>query len=537
MRPRISMREALAEPEIFGRVLQGESWFGWRVLLIAAAGEELTDDERVEFKRLTGRDREPGKMVRELIAIFGRRAGKTLALAVFDVWIAALCDHGDVLAPGETGIALVISRDQRAATVTLDYIDGILRNSVILSQLITNRTADAIELTTNIRLEVRPCNKISGRGITCVSVIAEEVGHWFTAVDFANPDSEVLGSIRPTLMTTRGPMLMASSVYAKRGVLYDAFKNYYGSAGPPDVLVAYGTSRDLNPSLSQEEIDRELEKDPVRNRAEYLSEWRSDVEGFIPRSIVEACVRDYYELPPTPQLSYHCFVDAASGVPEGDSYAIAIAHKDGDRVVVDAIREIRPPFSAFEVIDSVLVPLCKAYRISKASGDSFAGEFSREPVRRAGIGYELAQKHKSDLYLDPFLPMLNAGKIDLPRNDRAVNQICSLERSVQRTGREAITHPTYGHDDIANAIAGAVDLARNASTYRLDVFDPGFQDIDAPAQPQQPQQPEPPRCNGDWWRSMPRSQASSADPNQRLRDLYNGIDFGFRYGFPPWGRG
>jgi hypothetical protein len=38
-----------------------------------------------------------------------------------------------------------------------------------------------------------------------------------------------------------------------------------------------------------------IEKDPVRNRAEYLSEWRSDVTGFIPREVVEACVGDYHE--------------------------------------------------------------------------------------------------------------------------------------------------------------------------------------------------------------------------------------------------
>jgi hypothetical protein len=55
--------------------------------------------------------------------------------------------------------------------------------------------------------------------------------------------------------------------------------------------------------------------------------------------------------------------------------------------------------------------------------------------------------------------MLNAGKIDLPRNERAINQICSLERSVQRSGRDQITHPTHGRDDVANAIAGAVDYA------------------------------------------------------------------------------
>jgi hypothetical protein len=38
--------------------------------------------------------------------------------------------------------------------------------------------------------------------------------------------------------------------------------------GDPQILVAFGTSRDLNSSLPQAEIDREIERDPVINRAE-----------------------------------------------------------------------------------------------------------------------------------------------------------------------------------------------------------------------------------------------------------------------------
>ena len=34
MRSRISMRDALADPELFGNIMQGDSWYGWRVLLI-----------------------------------------------------------------------------------------------------------------------------------------------------------------------------------------------------------------------------------------------------------------------------------------------------------------------------------------------------------------------------------------------------------------------------------------------------------------------------------------------------------------------
>jgi len=58
---------------------------------------------------------------------FWRRAGKSLALAIFDCWLAALCDR--------RGVVLVISRDQRVAKVILNYVEGILRSSELLASL------------------------------------------------------------------------------------------------------------------------------------------------------------------------------------------------------------------------------------------------------------------------------------------------------------------------------------------------------------------------------------------------------------------
>jgi hypothetical protein len=56
----------------------------------------------------------------------------------------------------------------------------------------------------------------------------------------------------------------------------------------------------VNPLISQTEVDLALERDPVSNRAEYLSEWRADVEGFVPRDVLQgrvlnALVRDETE--------------------------------------------------------------------------------------------------------------------------------------------------------------------------------------------------------------------------------------------------
>src|SRR5215207_6586792 len=51
-----TIREALADPQLLGRALEGGSWEAWRCLLIAAMGEALSESERPLFRELTGRD-------------------------------------------------------------------------------------------------------------------------------------------------------------------------------------------------------------------------------------------------------------------------------------------------------------------------------------------------------------------------------------------------------------------------------------------------------------------------------------------------
>ena len=51
MIPRVALREALSDPNLLGTAIAGDSWSSWRTLLIAAMGEELTEDERIIFKR------------------------------------------------------------------------------------------------------------------------------------------------------------------------------------------------------------------------------------------------------------------------------------------------------------------------------------------------------------------------------------------------------------------------------------------------------------------------------------------------------
>src|SRR6266481_2924196 len=155
MIPRFTMRQALQDKVLLGATLAGSSWEAWRVLLIAAMGEPLTRSERKLFARFTGREREPHQRIEEAAFIIGRRGGKDRAASVLATYIAGLCDHSDVLAPGERGVVLCIAPDQRQARISLDYAAAAFAATPILAQLIANRTTDALELTNGITLEVR----------------------------------------------------------------------------------------------------------------------------------------------------------------------------------------------------------------------------------------------------------------------------------------------------------------------------------------------------------------------------------------------
>jgi hypothetical protein len=61
------------------------------------------------------------------------------------------------------------------------------------------------------------------------------------------------------------------------------------------------------------------------------------------------------------------------------------------------------------------------------------------------------------------LPILNGGRAELLDHPRLVAQLCALERRTARGGRDSIDHPPGAHDDIANAVAGAIVTASCAS--------------------------------------------------------------------------
>ena len=245
-------------------------------------------------------------------------------------------------------------------------------------------------------------------------------------------------------------------ILARKGALWDTYKRHFGPEGDPHILVAKGATRDFNPEVSQADVDRAIERDPAKNRAEYLAEFRTDVEGFVTQEAVQACVSPgVCERRPEYKHSYVAFVDPSGG--SADAFTLAIAHKEGSTQILDAIREMRPPFSPESVVDEY-ASLIKKYRCSQCFGDRYAGDWPAEQFRKRDVHLEPAEKTKSELYQD-LLPLLNSRAVDLLDHGRLMMQLVSLERTTARGGRDKIDHPRGMHDDVANAVAGALVLA------------------------------------------------------------------------------
>jgi hypothetical protein len=133
------------------------------------------------------------------------------------------------------------------------------------------------------------------------------------------------------------------------------------------------------------------------------------------------------------------------------------------------IREVLPPFSPEQVVEEFAATV-KRYRLTKVIGDRYAGEWPRERFRLHNVNYELVENTKSELY-QALLPIINSSGAVLLDHDRMVHQLVGLERRTARGGRDSIDHVRGAHDDIANAVAGAIVLAHERpATWRAKII-------------------------------------------------------------------
>ena len=85
---------ALTDQRLLGAAMSDQqSWRTWLVVLKAAFGITLDENERAVFASVAGTRAPPSKRVRELWCICGRRSGKSRMAAALAVYHACFVKH------------------------------------------------------------------------------------------------------------------------------------------------------------------------------------------------------------------------------------------------------------------------------------------------------------------------------------------------------------------------------------------------------------------------------------------------------------
>jgi hypothetical protein len=391
--------DAIKDRRIFKRHFRTKTWDAWFVFLAALFALPMTEEQLAIYKAHTGRTTPPIEPSHEAWLCIGRRGGKSFILALIATFLACFRDWRPYLGPGEMGTIMIAAQDRKQSRNIMRFIVGLLQSVPMLKRQIENVTRESIELKNSIIIEVHTASYRSTRGYTVVAALLDEIAYWPTDEVSAEPDVEVLNAIKPAMATIPGAMLLcASSPYARRGALWDAHRKHYGIDGDP-VLVWQAATRDMNQTVPQSFIDSHMQEDEARASAEYMAQFRLDLEAFVSREAVMACVQPgVLERPKEHYRSYVAFCDPSGG--SSDPMTLAIGHKDLQTkvMIADAIREVKPPFSP-EAVCREFAGLCKTYGITKIIGDRYAGEWPKEQFGKFGIMYEQSAKPKSDLGL------------------------------------------------------------------------------------------------------------------------------------------
>jgi hypothetical protein len=431
----------------------GPDWLAWRTFVKTLFAEPMDAEELFVFRQCTDLLDPPTMLQREAWLPVGRRGGKSQIEAFIAIYLGACFDWTPYLSPGEVGKIVILADTRDHAASIMNYVKGQLEEHPKLRQLTKRQLVETVELEGRVEIEVVTASLKASRSRTVICALFDEIAFWQPDETCANPDIEVIRGLRPAMLTIPNSMqIAASSRYARKGVLWDAYRNWYGRPDGP--LVWSASTVTMHPNVDREFLEQERARDPIAFEAEYGVEFRSDVAAFVPLEVVRAAVTPgVRERPYVPGTVYRAFCDPAGGT-GADSMTLAIAHTEGDRGVLDLVREVRPPFDPETVVEEFAQTL-RDYKIGQVRGDHYAGDWPKRRFLHHSIQYVTSEAAKSRIYLE-WLPILNAGRCDLLDEERLIYQASTLERRTSRVGKDTIDHPPGGHDDVVNCAAGVL---------------------------------------------------------------------------------
>jgi hypothetical protein len=362
----------------------------------------------------------------------------------------------------------ILANDEGQAADDLDLAKKLVTANPIIAREVEPRAKEIIRRDGAGRMQILPARDIAGaHGKTYLFIGFDEI-HAYRSHDLFEalaPDPTRHDAL--TWITSYAGIRHAPGI-----PLYDLmqagrcgndprmFFSWYGADFTTNPEFADSTPEQrANPSMASWDNDEYIEQQRRRLPTHKFRRLHLNLPGapdgaaFSAAAVMSAIISGRKRVEPEPDRAYAAFVDMSGG--SSDDAVLAIAHYDPNskRAVLDLLvaQTGKPPFNPRDAVRK-FAGLLKTYGLSRVQGDAYAGQTFRADFSEHGITYEVAMLPKTGIY-DALEPKLNAGEIELLDIVELQEQLLTL---IVRNGR--IDHQPGGHDDHANAAAGALWL-------------------------------------------------------------------------------
>lgn len=383
------------------------------------------------------------------VARVGRRGGKSSTLTRVAVNEAVFGQHE--IPPGDTGKFAFVSVIKEEAQERLATIRAILDVLGIAyeSKGFVIRLRDK-----PIVFSVYPCSYRTAVGFTCIGLICDELARWRDEDTGANPASQVLSSIRPSMRTQRkAKEFLISSPWSTLDAHYDHVEQ-----GDTNLqMVVSAPTWVANPTVTEREC-REAEEDEEAFLREYAAlPMKSGASYFFDHNALEQSVsNEPFELQPGDEI----IAGADFGFTR-DFSALALCAIRDNHYHVFQTHVIKPqPGQALKPSETVsaFASIVKPFNISGIICDRHYQESITEHLAPYNIGFIAASNDVATNFVRA-RTLLHQGRVSLPDIPTLLRDLKETRSRPTRTGRVTILlprRPGGGHADLVSAIVLAL---------------------------------------------------------------------------------
>jgi len=442
--------EFATDPDFLG--LSFEERPAQEVLLRVLYGLPLDRKQSRIYRKLTGnrKEFEPGQDKTEAVWVLGARGGKSLLASIIALYEATRDRWQQYLSKGESGYIVVIAtRQKQAEQIIQANCSRLIENSPALRGLVKELYQTELTLTNNMKIISLPCNSTAGRGLPIACFVLDEVGHFYT--EGIKADQTIYDSLRPRMAQFPGAkVVLISTPAAKQGLLWNFFEEGFAV---PSRFTAQADTRTVNPDIPKGFVKAEYKRDVDYARREFGAEFAEKIESFFPYEILQSSFTLIGSLPYKNEFAYSLGIDQ-SGLSGRDRFALAISHKEEDRVLVDHVQ-------AWETKDSDRIlkevgKLTEGYRLNRVSIDKYAKGWVSQALNKLGLEVEI-RPSMAEIYTN-LKSLMISGRLRLPDNPDLKKAFQNTQAFYGRNNALSIAHQrsAAGHADLADAVATAV---------------------------------------------------------------------------------